>query len=484
MNIQTERIENHLARLTVEVEEKYLDGAKRKAAQKLAKRVNIPGFRKGKAPYNVLVRYVGEGAILEEAVEELGNSIYADALKEASIDPYGPGSIDDFKADPPTLVFTVPLQPEVNLNNYREVREEYNAPVFSERSLERALESLREQNAEVTGTVETVELGNRVVLDVHSFVLGEAEEAETEHEEGDDDHHGATKNDEKEEFIHEHAMQLVLDAEHEPVAGFSDALVGAAVGEPREFELTIPEDSVDYPEFAGQKVRFYITASKAESVVLPELNDELAAKLTETEETPLDLAGLTERVRENIERSESERYDNEYFRTVIDAVVEQSEIHFPEAMVRDEVDAMVQTFDRQLRQSGMALKDYLTIYRRSEDELRAEYRPAAEKSLRRTLVMRELMKQEELVVTQEDIDAEIERTVSQFDDDAKENIRKILREGNMLDNIVNEIARDRIEKRVIAIAKGENPEKTVPVATDDVDEADSGDTDENNEDEA
>ena len=129
MNVQTEKLDNHVARLTVEVESQQLEKAKKQAARKLAKRVNIPGFRRGKAPYRVLVSYVGEAPIVEEAVETLGNDVFRKALDESEIEPYTIGELEDFKLDPqPTFVFTVPMQPTVEMNDYLSVRADYEMP--------------------------------------------------------------------------------------------------------------------------------------------------------------------------------------------------------------------------------------------------------------------------------------------------------------------------------------------------------------------
>jgi trigger factor len=100
LNIQTERLDNHTARFTVELDIDRLEQAKQAAAKKIAKRVNIPGFRKGKVPYKILLNYVGEGALLEDAIEILGNDIYKEALDQSGVDPYGPGQLEDFKVEP------------------------------------------------------------------------------------------------------------------------------------------------------------------------------------------------------------------------------------------------------------------------------------------------------------------------------------------------------------------------------------------------
>ena len=137
--LRTERLENHKAQFTVEIEQEQLEVAKKKAARRLSHQVNIRGFRKGKAPYRIIANFLGEAAIIEEAVELLGNDIYKSALDDSEVNPYGPGALEDFSLDPkPTFVFTVPLQPEVELGDYRSIRKEYEEPEVEDEQVDEA----------------------------------------------------------------------------------------------------------------------------------------------------------------------------------------------------------------------------------------------------------------------------------------------------------------------------------------------------------
>ena len=192
MNLQTERIENHRAQLTVEIEAGQLESAKKQAARKISRSVRIKGFRKGKAPYRLVAQYVGEAAILEEAVETLGGELYREALNESDIVPYGPGSIDDFKDEPaPTFVFTVPLQPEVDLKAYQEVRLDFVAPDVTDEEVEQALKQLQMSEIEVLDdSVQVAEAGHRVRIAVDSEFL-DGEDSEASQEDVDADNAGA-----------------------------------------------------------------------------------------------------------------------------------------------------------------------------------------------------------------------------------------------------------------------------------------------------
>ena len=169
MNIQTERIDNHQARITVEVEPERWQKAKKQAARGLSRRYKIPGFRKGKAPYSVIKRYVGEAPIIEEAMETMGNEVYREALESSDVDPYTAGNLEDFQLEPqPTYVFTVPLVPEVEPGDYRSVRVEYNEPEITDEDVDNTMRRLQQQEALVEEKDGPIAEGDRVTLDIHS----------------------------------------------------------------------------------------------------------------------------------------------------------------------------------------------------------------------------------------------------------------------------------------------------------------------------
>lgn len=462
MNIQTERLENHTARITVEVDAAQFEQAKQKAATKLSKRVSIPGFRKGKVPYRILLNYVGEAAILEESVELLGNQIYPEALRQSDLDPYGPGVLEDFKVDPaPQFSFVLPLAPTIDLGDYRAVRVEYEAKEVTDEDVERALKSIQEQHAVVEESHQTVSLGNRLVIDIHSHYVGDADSDANESEEGSEDEADAEAHEHEhqqdEEFVHQHDMPVLLEELSEPMPGFSEALVGAAIGEQREFELTFPDDEEKFESDAGRTVKFNVVVKKIESVTLPELNDDLAARVTASEEKPLTLLELRIRVRENLQRMQDDRLRSDYAQRVLDEMVEVATIAYPEAMVADQVDMFLNQLDQNLRQQGLTLEDYKTIYKKSNEDLYADYRDSSARTVERQLVLREIMLAEGILISEEHIDAEIERVLEQFDEDRRDGVRQLFNDSSMRDSVRNDLVRDRVLDRIVAIAKGEAP---------------------------
>jgi trigger factor len=501
LNIQTERLEDQTARVTVEIDTARLDSAKVKAAQQISRKVNIPGFRKGKVPYRVLLNYVGEAAILEDAVELLSQEVYKEVLPQTDLEPYGPGILTDVKSEelPPTFIYVVPLQPSVDLKDYRSIRSPYEPPEVTDKDVNGAMKNLQEQNAVVEESHQPVAANNRVTLDLHSYILNDHEEAEAEaaevedaadeaaettdehdHDEAEHDHdheHDEAKHDHEHDhehdhhdnedegtpYIHEHDMQLILDEDDEPQPGFNEALFGANVGDSRVFVLTFPDDAEEYEEMAGKTVRYYVDVKKVETLTLPELTDDFAARVTKDDEKPLTLLELRIRARENLKTTLEENYRSEYMRKTLDEIVKQADIKFPEAMVADQVDRFLQDFDQRLRQQGITLQDYMKIYQKTPQNMYDDYRDASEQTVRRSLVLRELADAEQLEVTEEGVDNQIEKLVGQFGEDQRDTIRQMfLSQPNMRDSVRSDLLRDEVLDRIIAIAKGEAPTITKP----------------------
>jgi len=457
LNIQTERLENHTARFTVEVDAERLEKAKLTAASRLSKQVNIPGFRRGKAPYKILANYVGEAAILEDAVEFLSNEIYKDALKEAQIEPYGPAALENFTADPtPTFKFVVPLQPTVHLGDYRSLRVPFEAPTVDDKAVDEGLQNLQEREALIEESNQPVAKGNRVTLKLLGEFLDahEHEEKEETEEEHDHEHDHDHEADHNHVFIDRDDMLFLLTEDREPAPGFSDALVGANVGERREFELTYPDDEAEFQTMAGRKVKFDATVNKIETMTMPALNDDFAARVTKDEEKQLSLLELRMRVREDLQNQANEKAEEEYASQVLHEIMESATVAFPEDLVNDQTDFILQNIDRDLRQRGLTLADYMKMTGKKREDLASEYRDQAVHSIEHGLVEQELMRVENVTVTEDDVNAEIDRIAGQFGDQAA-SFRQMYNRRDMRDNLRSQLQNRNMKRRISAIARGE-----------------------------
>ena len=495
MNIHTERLEDHTARFTVEIEAERFDTAKRKAARKIAKQVRIPGFRKGKAPYHILVQHGFEANIVNDALDVLTQDIYRETLEQADdIEAYGPGNLEDVKLEEdtaPTFIYTVPLQPTVELNDYRSVRLDYTAPEVTDEMVDDAMSRLQTDAAVVEESEEAVVAGNRVTLDIHSEFVDDApetEEAESEEtvadaseedsdEQAESDEDEATDDDvtnkipaKGDQFLHQHDAAIDLDPENEPILpGFIEALVGANAGEDVSFELTIPEDDENYEDIAGRKVKFDVTINKVEIVTLPELNDEFAADLTKDEDEQLDLAQLRERMRENLVTEAENRAQSEYSRDVLDKIVEGADISYPEAMIDAQSEGMVDDLGRNFQQQGMSLDMYMKVTGQTREEIKANYREAAIQTIERSLAMREVLEQLEITISDKAIDKQIDTIVSQYGEQA-EAFRSVFDTPQMRSSVKDDLINQKVMEVIGAIGRGEELESVLVEEDDDEDE--------------
>lgn len=462
MDIQTEKLENHTARFTVNVGVDRFEKAKQQAAKKLSKRYNIPGFRKGKAPYRVIASYLGEAPIIEDAMETLGNDIYKKALDESDIQPYGPGSLEDFQLDPsPTYIFTVPLQPEVELSDYRSIRMDFEKPEVTDEQVDSVFKGFQQEHALVEESSQPAVLGNRLTVDIHGAFADDATSEESEDtkedSDADDTNHEPAQG---EMFIHRHDFEVTLDPENERIiAGFSEALVGAEAESNVEFELEVPDEE-SFEGIVGRKVKFDVHVHNVDVVTLPEINDDLAARVTEDEDEQLTLLQLRMRIRENLEEDAEQTAQDEYASKILAKVVEESTIIYPEMMVDDQVEDLLNELDQNLRQQGMTLDDYTKVTGTSRETLAEQNRERAIEQLERSLVLGELLVQEKISVEESDIDVRVDEVLAQFGEQAA-SLRQLFDTPQMRSNLVNELMYQKLIDRLAKIGRGEEIEQEV-----------------------
>jgi trigger factor len=457
---------------------------------------------------------VGEQNILQDALEDLGQEIYREALNQSGINPYGPGALQDMKTEPTlTFVYTVPLQPTVDLGDYRSVRVDYNLPEITADDVERSLHALQEQAAEATETDQPAQLGDRLLIDVHSFFVSEDDDHDDEADEDNDEHdetdeYGDHHEDDREHYIHQHDLPVTLkQGKLEPMGpGFTDHMIGVTVGELRQFTITYPqagEEQEINAEVAGKTVEFNVKVKKVENLTLPELNDAFAAKFNEPDslsdepeateaavvegETSLEAApnaeaeviaevnettpsftldDLRARIRKELEEEALENVNQSYSDQVLSDIVNLATIAYPEEMVQDQIDDMLKTLDQQLRQQGLSLEMYQRLLNKTRDDIAMDYRESAIRMLKRSLVLGELINVEQVRVEQADFEAHLARLAKQFNIPV-EGIRGMFNNANIQNNTLNRLLQDKAFERLVAIGKGEAPELPLPTQTDD-----------------
>lgn len=435
LTIRTEEDEQRQLKVTVEVPEARIEDQMRRTARKVARDVMVPGFRRGKAPYNVIVQRVGREALRSEAVEELINPVFEEALEEVDVQPYGQVSVDDLQMEPLVMSFTIPMEPVVDLGDYRTIRRQVDEAEVGEDAVQEALEHLRTHH-------QVLEPVNRPLMsgDV-AAVSGTGEIVE---------------DDATEVIMDEERVELLMDPESTfPGTDFVDNLIGMEVGDEGEFSVTFPED-YDEEELSGRTATFSLTVLDVKSRYLPELDDDLA-KAEGDYET---LEELREALRENLQEQAEQRARDELLEGFVDDVSGQAQIVYPPAVVEEELTQMVESLKSQATRSGWQWDDYLTLQGETEDSLRESWLEQAQKRVQRGLIVRELIQREKLSLGEEELNKAIDERLDRFEtnEELREQMREFFRQGQGLEMVSNDLIMDRVYERIEAIVTGNAPD--------------------------
>jgi trigger factor len=443
LKIETENLEDHQVKLTVEVDSDQLEAAKRKAARKLAKRIKIPGFRPGKAPYGVIQRHVGDEALLEESLEILVSDIYPDIIDQAEIDPYGPGKLDNIvNLEPLTLDFIVPLMADVELGDYHDIRFPYDLPEVTGEDVDAVVEDFRQRQAIVEPVKRPAESSDYLSVRLSAKPFKSDEENE------------------ETVLIEERSISIIIaqegrDSSQEwPFDGFSRELIGMSAGEEKTLIYSYPEDSED-ESLQSVTAEFLVNVEDVKSRTLPELNDEFAQSLGEYE----DLASLRKEIRTSLEQRSEEAYNSEYDDQIIDAIVDSSTIKYPPQMLENEINEVIYQLERRLGNQGLDLETYLMTRDIDRQGLEEEARPVAETRVKRSLVVLEVAQNEGIDVSEDELKQETDRTLDSLSQFLSDSDRRKFSSQDVLSNIVGNIYAEMRMTRTIEylrdLAKGD-----------------------------
>jgi trigger factor len=436
MNLQVEILDTHEARMTIGIDESDLSKARRAVARDLNKQIRIPGFRPGHAPDAAIIRAIGgEEAFMAEVTNKLASDLYPAALDEAKIEPYGPGRIDEMKTDPLSMIAVVPLEPVVDLKEYLSIR--LPAPVVevTDEELQEQLNAIREENAVVTPVERPVEMGDLV----EGSIVGRVGEEEV--------------------FRTQARRGMVVDPARMNVPGLAEAVVGMSAGEHKHVDLTLAED---FPNEAlrGKTADVHIEITRVSSRALPELNDELAQAASKFST----YAEMLEDVRTQMLAFKQRRADSDYSLQVLDAFAALADVKAPPAFFDDRLTDLVQDLKEDVkREYGLPWEEYLTMQSKDEAAIREELRPQAEVRGKRGLVMREIGRAENVLVTEEEVAAEVENTAMRYGSRQSE-VRKLLADRETRASVRSNLLSGKVLSRIVAIARGEAAAADAPAA--------------------
>jgi trigger factor len=413
--------------LTVEVDEERVDRAMRGAARRVARDYSIPGFRRGRAPYHVILQRFGREALLQDALEDMLQEVYEETIEAEGLEPYDVGSLEDVQLEPLVLTMRVPLVPKVDLGDYRELRVESPVVTVDEDEVDAELERLRQANAilEPAGD-RPAELGDWVSLDVNADLGDEA-------------------------LLREEGHETVLDVEaKEFEAGFVEQIAGLKTGEEKEFALTLSDDWGETR--SGQEAVFTVTLGEVRSRTLPDLDDDLARTVGDFDT----LDEMRQSVNDQFEEDAQRAADGQYAEEVLEALVDSATIEYPPDVVEDRVDGMLESLEQRLEPQGIALDDYFKLTGQTEEDVRESMSAQAVTSVERGLVVGAFARQENIDVEGDEVDDRIATLITQWGESAGE-VREMLSEPDSVRSIASGVLTDKAIELLVAIAKGEAP---------------------------
>ena len=423
MKVSAERLDNHKVRLEIEIPQPEVAKAMDKAYQRLASKVNIPGFRKGKVPRNVLERKIGKEAILDEAFEILAGPAYGQALQEQGIDPVARPEIEvvTLQEDQP-LVFkaVVIAKPEVSLGQYKEIKVEPVSAEVSDEEVDKQLEGQRTRNAKMV-VVEgaALENGDFAIIDFAGFIDGQP-----------------FKGGEAEGYPLEVGSGSFIP-------GFEEQLLGAKAGESREVKVTFPADYF-VPELAGKEANFKVKINDVKRKELPELDDDFAKEVSDF----TSLEELKADIKNKLEQAAQQKAERDHKNSIVKAAVDNASVDIPEIMIEKRIDNMVEDFDVNLQNRGLSLDKYLEFAKTDLNAMRENYRESAQQSVKTDLVLETVAKAEKIEVAAADLEAEIAIMAHGYQRPVEE-VRKVIIEQGHINALAESVLRKKAAQFII-----------------------------------
>jgi len=401
LKITSQPREDHQVTLIVEIESAQMDSAKHRAARKISERKSIPGFRPGKAPYDVVVRNFGDAIIAEEAVDLLLDELYPSALEEAKLEPAAAGSLEKVEnlEKKPKFTFTVPLAPSVSLGEYRSIRLKYEWQAPGDEKTEEAVEELRRMYAKTETVDRPIQVGDFVMIDLRGSNL-KAKEDEAP-------------------IIDRSNLPVFIrnDAKEDeyPYSGFSSGLVDLKKDESKSFRHKYGSDYKDQ-KLQGLSVSFNVKINMVRGSILPELNDDFAKQVGPFE----NITALREAIKANLATQSKSEYDDVYYASILEKIKASATLKYPPQVLDHELNHVMEDLKSRLAQQNLDMVAYLKSREMDEEKfISEEARPIAVKRLERSLIMDELARIEKIEVDRDLLQTSFEQTMGEYSGDAR-----------------------------------------------------------------
>lgn len=419
MKANWEKLENNQGVLTIEVEQEQVEQAVDQAFKKVVKKVNLPGFRKGKVPRKIFEARFGVESLFQDAFEILFPEVYGQAVKETGIDPVDRPevNVDQMGKDENWVIkATVTVKPEVQLGDYKGIAIEPKEFSVAEEDIDTELKKMQERSAELNVIEDgSVENGDYAIIDFEGFVDGVAFEG------------GKGEN-----------YNLEIGS-NSFIPGFEEQIVGMKKDEEKDIVVTFPEE-YHSADLAGKEATFKVKVNEIKRKSLPVLDDEFAKDVSEFES----LEELKADIKNKLEKKAEEDKENYERQAIIEKVAENATINIPEIMIENEVNHMLKDFEQRLMYQGINLDLYYQFSGLDEEKLREQMTEDATKRVSNSLTLEAISKAENVDVTEEEVAEEIQNLADMYKRPVEE-IREFFAGRDQLEGIKNDI---RIRKTI------------------------------------
>lgn len=389
MSLQVEKLEHNMAKLTVEVAAEDVEKALQAAYLKQRKQINIPGFRKGKVPRQMIEKMYGPEVFYDEAANNMIPDAYAKAYDESELDIVSQPKIEVVqmeKGKPFIFTAEVATKPEVTLGDYKGLKVDKVSTRVTQKEVDEEIEKERERNARtIEVTDRAVQDKDEVTLDFEGFVDGVAFEGGK----GED-------------------YPLTIGS-GSFIPGFEEQLIGAEIDKEVEVNVTFPKE-YHSEELAGKDATFKCTVHTIKAKELSELDDEFASEVSECETMDAYRAEVKKNIKERKERTGKEKKENQ----AVDQAIENAQMDIPEAMIEFQVRQMADDFARRIQQQGLTVEQYFQFTGMTAEKMMEEMRPQAEKSIKTRLVLEAIVKAENIEVSDERVEEELTKMAEAY----------------------------------------------------------------------
>ena len=434
-----ERNDNSTAKLVIEIDKETFEQNIEKAYRQARGKIFVPGFRKGKAPRKVVEGMYGASVFYEDAINLLFPEAFKEAVESEKLDAIGNPSVTAVDTTDGVLTLTVEtdVYPTVTLGQYKGLEVPKAEATLTDAEVDAEIERLRERNARITTVERPAQLGDTVVIDFEGFKDGVPFEG------------GKGEG---------HSLKLGSGSF---IPGFEDQLVGCSAGEEKTVEVVFPEN-YGASELAGQPATFQCKVHEVKETVKPALDDEFAKDVSEFDTLDELVADTRKKLTEQREKSVDEAFRN----AVLSAAAQNVTVTVPHTMIENSLDSMMQNFQYQLSMSGMTLKDYMQMLGMNEQSLRQNMAASAEARVRSELMLEEVVKAENIQVSDEEVAARYDEMAKQSGMEmdklkemvSEENVKNDVAVNHAIELIVSSAVPTKIEK-VEAPAEAEKTEE-------------------------